>query len=441
MKKLFALMLALMLALGGVSAVGAEETAAAPEVVEAVPEAPAASSGTIHLKVNLNADTIAALAGAANETAAKQVPMIVELVNSLDIAMTSDGKDAEMVVSVKDTPIANLGVIKDGEKMLLVSDLFPSYALAVSSGDMGAMTGGMSGFGATGFAMPQVSLSEEQMGALAAPFTKVLEDLQTKVGAPEAVEETMYGAAFTVKTPVNLTTKEFLEMILPAVKEVVSQEAFSSVLEQMKARGMQVNFSAEDIDKAIADLSEKKEEELPAMNASVYSNEAGDSLFAVNLTKEADVVDIKAGSVAGGFVTDVDVSNRIHFLMQGGEQGRTLGMQLQIQEDTLLNIDGDVRASEENFTAAFDVQINDAEVGTLQIDGTPNGVLSRSYTTEGKTEISVADLQDQKNETAQKFMTSFQMGLMMAMGKIAQAVPGFAEIMQQMTAPQGAPQK
>ena len=423
MKKLFALMLALMLALAGVSSVSAED-AAAPKA--------AASSGTIHLKVSLNADTIAALAGAADENAAKMIPAIVDLVNNLDIAMTSDGKDAELILSLKEEPVLNLGVLKEESRMLLLSNLFPNTALVIDQAAMAGMAGGEAGAAAGGFAMPQISLSEEQTSAMMAPLTKLMEDLQSKLGEPEAVEEAMYGATFTVKIPVNMTTKELLQMVLPAVKEVVSQEGFAAVMEQMKAYGMKVDFSAETIDQKIDELSNTKDEDLPALDLAIYSNEAGDSMFVVLVTGKDQTVTVNSGTVAGQPVVEVDVKDKYHFFMQGAEDKMAMNMQFVPQEGLLIDIDGEFKAAAEGFSAVFNVKMNDAELGTLTLDGTPNGVLSGTYTAEGKTEVSIANLQDQASEQMKTFMTDIQMGMMSVMAKAAAALPSFMTLMQQM---------
>ena len=435
MKKLFALMLVLMLALGCASFAGAE-SAAVPETVEAVPAAAAGRSGTINLRLNLNADAIAALAGAGGDAAIKQIKPIVELVNALVITMTSDGKDAEMIISANDTAIAGLGVIKNDDKMLLVSDLFPKYALAI---DQKAMSGAAPAAG--GFTMPQISMSEEQAAALMAPFTKVAAQLQAKVGEPETVEEVMYGATFTIMTPINLTTKELLEIVMPAVKEVLSQEAFTSVIDQMKAQGMNVNFSAEEIDKKIDELLAKKDEELPALDASIFSNEAGDSMFILHLDQENDSVAVHTGTAAGKTVMEMNVGTKFYLMLEKDTDNVALKIQIAPNEGMLIDIDGAITANADAFNATFDVKLNETELGTILIDGTPGAVLSGSYTAEGKDEVSIAELQDQQSDKAKGFMSNVQVGTMLLMGKIAQAVPGFAEFIQQMSQPQTAPEK
>ena len=159
----------------------------------------------------------------------------------------------------------------------------------------------------------------------------------------------------------------------------------------------------------------------------------------IRLTKDAEAVDVKAGTVAGGFVTEVTALDKVHLLIQGAGQGMTISMQLEPQEGMKLDIDGDIQATGENFTAAFDVKINGAALGSLTIDGASGGALTGSYTAEGRTEISIADLQNQQSEKAQEFMSNLQVGAMIVMGKIAQALPSFAELLQQMSAPQSAP--
>ena len=157
MKKLFALMLALMLTLAGVSAVSAEDAAPA-----------ASSSGSITLSMTLNEEAIAALAGASDETSAKLISSIVGLVNSLSITTTSDGVDAEMFVNVNDQSVAGLAVLKDTDKMFLLSDIFPNYILKI---DQQAMAGA-SGESAGSIGMPQISLDPAQMAAMGPPASK-----------------------------------------------------------------------------------------------------------------------------------------------------------------------------------------------------------------------------------------------------------------------------
>lgn len=434
MKKLLALMLALALALAGMTAAAAEDAAAveAPAVEIPAAEIPAGmSSGSITLKAELNAEGLAAMTGAAGEEAAAQMQTIAGLVNSLAVTMTSDGKDAELIVSAKDQPVAGIGVIFGSDKLLLLSDLFPNYALAVDE----KATGGSSAvFTPSGF-----TLTQEQIAGFMGPINKILEDMQNSFGEPEAVEEAMYGADFTVKVPVNLTMKEFLVKTLTAAKELVSQEGFTAIMEQLKERGAQVQFNPEDIDRKLEEIQAKPDEELPALDAAVYTNEAGDSIFVINVAKDQEVTQVNTGKIGEGFVCEVTVNEKkFHMLLQGSGDGTTVAIQAEVREGVMLEIDGDIKSSPENFSMVFDVKMGGIALGTVTITGTPNGVLTGGYTAEGKTELSIADMQDPQNEAAQGFMQDMQAGMMAVLGKAAQVVPEIITLMapQTQTAPQ-----
>lgn len=428
MKKLFALMLALMLTLAGVSAVSAEDAAPA-----------ASSGGSITLSMTLNEEAIAALAGASDETSAKLISSIVGLVNSLSITTTSDGVDAEMFVNVNDQSVAGLAVLKDTDKMFLLSDIFPNYILKI---DQQAMAGA-SGESAGSIGMPQISLDPAQMAAMAEPITKLMNDIMGKVGEAEAVEEVGFDTVFTVKNPIKMTTKEALSMVLTAAKEIVAQEGFSSLIGQLKAQGMPISFSAEDIDKKIEELGNTKEEDLPVLNAAIYSNEAQDSMFVVEETKGEETVTVVTASIQGGFAMTIDVPGKLSYIMHVTAEGTMdMNMQFSPQEGVVIDIEGSFIGNEEGFIGAFDVKMNETELGTLSIAGAPNGVLSGSFKLEGKTEVSIADLADQTSEKYQGFMTDVMTGVMTAMTKITQVFPDFANIMQMMTPQtQAQPQK
>ena len=75
-------------------------------------------------------------------------------------------------------------------------------------------------------------------------------------------------------------------MVLGAAKDIVSQEGFAASLEQLKARGITINFNAEELDKKLEEINNAKDEDLPVLDASVYSNQAQDGLFVINVTMD-----------------------------------------------------------------------------------------------------------------------------------------------------------
>ena len=426
MKKLFALMLALMLALAGVSAAFAEDAAAAPSA-DAVPAA-SSGAGTISLSLNLNGDMISQFLGAADQKTAGIAAAIVELLNNLSISMTSDGVDAEMVLTVKDEPVAGVAVLKDTDKMFILSDLFPHYYLKIDQNTAGSV-------------MPQISMDPEQMTAMMAPATDLLNAMMAKVGAPEAVQETFYDTEFTAKNPINMTTKEALQMILGAAKDIVSQEGFTSLLDQLKSSGMSISFDPEEIDKKLEEINNAKDEDLPVLDASIYGNEnSQDGLFVINMTKNEETVEVKTGSIGGGFVTEVVVPNKTHVFVKGQADGSmTMNIEFVPQEGLTVNILGGFKSSEAGFSGTFNVRLNDAELGTVAISGIPEPTMSGAFTMEGRTEITIEEMQNQSGEKMQAFQADFMAGLMSCLAKIVLAVPNLSDLMQQIMPMTGAP--
>lgn len=418
MKKLFALMLALMLALAGVSAAGAEDAAAADAAVQ-----PSYGSGTISLEVKLNKDAVIAMAGGAgNEQAAKMIGSIIDLVNDLQLVMTSDGVDAEAFLNLKEKPIVGMAVLRDTDKMFILSDLFQNYILKVDQQNMAGV-------------MPQISIDPEQAAAMAAPVAKFQSELTAKIGLPEAVEESYYGTPFTVKTPINMTAKEGALMLLGIVKELASQEAFTSMIKQLSAMGLKVELNPEQIDKTIEEITNKDDKDLPVLNAAIYGNPDDDSLVVVDVSKEGSEYNVTtiSGKVAGNDVVEVLAGEKLHLLAQAASDGSaSLSLTAAPQEGMLLNIEGTFLSAEGGFTGGLTVSVNDVELGSLLISGIKDGILSGEFTTEGKTELNVADMQDQTNEAAKGFMTDVMTGVMTLMSRIVAVNPDFATILQSM---------
>ena len=424
MKKLLSLILALALALAGTAAAFAEDAAPAEEAAQAA--ALSYGAGTVTIKATLSQEWISAMSAdpsaAADEAAgsqAAQLGLIASVLNSLVITAASDGANAELVLSMKDQPVAGFGVAPQEDKLLILSDLFPNYAIAVDS----AAAGGM---------MPQISADPEQMAALLAPFTKLVAELQAKAGEPEEVDEAMYGAQFTVKTPINVTVKEAELMALNAVKEMASQEAFTSIVAELNAKGMNIQLTPEQIDEQIEEITNKADEEFPALDAASYANQAGDAVMVLLLTQDDQAVTLAAGSIAGGVLLDVDAGDLVKLFVQGAGDSMVINFSTLAQGGMKVEVEGGIDQKDGVATAAFLVKLAGAEAGTLTIEAKPEAALSGAYTAEGKTEIAVTELQDTAGEAYQSFITDFSIGMLGVMSKIATAVPEIAPLFQQL---------
>ena len=222
MKKLFAIFTALVLCLTGMLSAAAAE------------EAPALSPATYTVRLNVNSQIAALFGNAADEDSLKQVTAICDVINSLGIQVVTDGVDGELTLSLADQPVATAAFLKDDNGIFILSELFPNSILFLSQEDLGSVTG-------------QVSPDPELLASLfTEPFAKVSTEIMSHIGTPEAVEETIHDTVFTVKTPLDMTAKELILLLLNTAKEITSSEDFAKLQETLKQ--MNVNFDAASID-------------------------------------------------------------------------------------------------------------------------------------------------------------------------------------------------
>ena len=396
MKKILAVLTALMLVLS-LSFGAVAETAA--------------EGSTTNVKLTLNSETVSALAG-GNETAST----VVDLLNTLTIQAVSDGVDREITVSLKDHPVLGFALLSDDASMSVLSDLFPSYILKVDAAAFGAAA---------------VQPDASALAGLQEKFSAIGEQVLSKVGAPETISEELYGAAFTVKMPIEMTTKEVALLGLNGIKSILSTGMLDSYLAQLKQVGVNVDLNAEQIDQAISSVEAKSDEELPAMDASLLSNEAGDALFRALLTKDEQDVNITMGSVAGGVVVDLAVLNQLTFQLQSDAEGATaLALEFVPQEGLTVSLKGNIsKVTDGKKTADFTVTMNGVDLAVLNAETVPGGVLTGRFAIDGKTEIGLQDMQDQQGEAFQGFMADVQTGLVQVLSNAIQAAPEIAPLL------------
>ena len=397
MKKILAVLTALMLVLS-LSFGAVAETAA--------------EGSTTNVKLTLNTETVSALAG-GNETAST----IVDLLNTLTIQAVSDGVDREITVSLKDHPVLGFALLSDDAFMSVLSDLFPSYILKIDASAFGAAA---------------VQQDASALAGLQESFSSILEQFLSKVGAPEAISEELYGAAFTVKMPIEMTTKEAALLLLNTVKSVLSDGKLDSYLAQLKQVGINVELNAEQIDQAISSVEAKSDEELPALDAAVLNNEAGDTLIRVLLSKdEQSIGNIAVGHVAGGVVVDLAVPNKLTLQLQSDAEGATaLALEFVPQEGLTVSLRGDIsKVTDGQKTADFTVTLNGVDLANVNAETVPGGVLTGRFAIDGKTEIGLQDMQDQQGEAFQGFMADVQTGLIQVLSNAIQAAPEIAPLL------------
>lgn len=220
MKKLLALVLALILALGCVGAF-AEEAAPAYGIDTKM---------QLTLNHNLGSLLLGMTTGKYDEKLSEAVLNLLDCVY-LDVA--SGGNVVDMALIGNEYPLTSVVGVADETGMTFVGDLFPHYALRMEYADIQAVMGQMSEqlnlqVNDEDVQMPE--LSDEEMAALMA-------DLQTYVEDLDAFAASVQGSAVTSEdgstVTITLTSQQLVGLAESVLNRLSADEVLKPYLEQI----------------------------------------------------------------------------------------------------------------------------------------------------------------------------------------------------------------
>lgn len=261
MKKLLALLLALMMALG----------------------CAAASAETVYVKLNVNRDTVNALTASFGmpEDQAAIVDPILAAVNALGVKVTTVNDGAQIDLDLNGDEALSLGVATNEEGFTAVSTLFPNYALTMKTETITQMMESMMA------AMPGAAGGEggmdinAMMAPLAGYFTRFFEACSAAAvpGEPVPGEYEFEGYKFDTLVPVTVNVPAIAENAKALLDEMLSDEAVLSAIQGMAqgmAQGAGGALNVEDIKKAAEEWIAHFPE---TVNAEYYANSDGSPAF------------------------------------------------------------------------------------------------------------------------------------------------------------------
>ncbi len=361
MKKLFAVLTALMLMASALLAV--------PAVAE---EDAGWQTSTVNVKLALNAEVLAQLVGSGMpEESAPMVTSILALVSNLGFTSVTDGVDSEAYLTLKDQPVAGFAVLKDEDTTAVLSDLFPNTILKVSPKGLG--------FDAEAFGSIDMS---SLAASLAEQVTAINADLAGRMGTPEAAEFEFEDTTFTLKVPVNMTYKEAVLTILNIAKVIVENEQFQALLAKLKENPMIGGSIPDmDVDKQIEEISAKSDDELPVMNAAIYSNEAGNTVTNIVLTLNEEKIEANIGKIEEKQIVKFDSAQVQVYAVS--EQNK-VNVQLTSAAVTA-NITSEKDA--DHLAVQIGVGMSGMDLLTVSIEQAAGGEMSGAFSTEGKKEV------------------------------------------------------
>lgn len=272
MKKLVALLMALVLALSCTAAF-AEEAAAA--------------TGTMTgLSVALDENYVKAMAGAMDPDGslgyAQAADAILQVLDNLGIYVVEEGDLAHVSVELNETVIANLTAAADDTGVSVVSSLFPHYAIRAEGVSFSDLTNPTYTINGQTVSAEEITAAVQQFTATATPYWEDVQTVTTQI-TPVVNEDGSQTAALTTKhiaailtawgtrLSADTTMQTYLQMFLEAYNDGQPAE------EQLTLPALMQSLQS-----AIKELN--NEEEVQVTDATVYVDEAtGEQLFIVTV--------------------------------------------------------------------------------------------------------------------------------------------------------------
>lgn len=241
MKKMLAIVLALLLSLSSCGAL--------------------AETYTCTVDFELALEEIMALSGMEfSEEEQVAMDMLLPIINKLDLQATLADEQLQLGIAANGTPIVSFTGGIQGDQIVLVSDLFPSYYLTLSQEFIEN-------------AMQEAAASMPQMDpAVVLALEKALEEaaeqsaasLYNYIGEMETGAYVIDGENFTAKIPVNITLEEVGLLVLNLVKNLAADPEIAPLFAQME-------MDPNDLDDAIAELQQEAKENPHPCDLAFYS--------------------------------------------------------------------------------------------------------------------------------------------------------------------------
>ena len=338
---------------------------------------------TLNAKYTLNKQAVSmfgAMLAQGNESRLEKINSIVDFVNGLDYQLLFDGENAEGYVSLKGEALSSFAAKDQGETIKMWMDEFPNYAFIAKKG--------VSNIAPT-FKLPENLDKEKLTESFMKPVMKMLSSI--KYGEPETVNEEILGTTFTTKTPINMNLKEMALVGLNAVKEMLEDEQIASLIEQLKAKGIKIDITG--IDEAIANVEKSKEEELPQVDAGVYTNENTDVIVRVIVTQDGkEVAHSIGGKLGDGGVSEYQMGDKMAFSMRAGKEGVNMTVKAQGMDFGLTIVP---EARENGAAAKATLTMNGMELMTAEFEKLDEATL-KGLSVEAENVIDVTEFQDKE---------------------------------------------
>ncbi len=256
MKKLLALLVALMMALGCATA----------------------SAETVYTKIAVNHDAAKALMAGFGmpEDQVGMVDPILAIVDALGVKVITVEDGAQIDLDFNGADALSLGCAMDGENITLASTLFPSYVLTMKMETIGQMMQsfmpGMAGGEGGAGGMDMTAVMEPLMGY----FTRFMEACAAAAvpGEPVPGAYEFEGVKFDTLVPITVNVPAIADATKALMDEILADEAVMGMIQGMAQGGAPMNV--EELKKGIEEWMAHFPD---TVTAEYYSNSDGSPAF------------------------------------------------------------------------------------------------------------------------------------------------------------------
>ena len=434
MKKILALLMALMMALSCFAAVAEEEATQEAFPIPSFADFPAF---TVEEKLSIDQEQLMPLLpmlGDMPEEAAGMMQMILPIVSNLGVRFTFN-QNAQLDLLLKGANVLSAGIAQTEDGFALASDLIPNYVITLKNETIQQLAEQFAG-------QIKDTLSKIDFQALLnTVMTHVgecLTSLQSAVtmGEPETGEFVIEDITFNTKVPMTLDAKAVAVSVINMIKNIAQDEAVASTVAQLGG-----NIDLSSLDESLANVENTTEEDTPEIAVELYSvvDEEGNtdsSVFAalaVINTKNEEVGNINLCAVSALPVVKCTLE------IPAQEIVVQMVNNVDMENMTLVNT-MEVNAKDMYFCAATDAKLTDTGVHAEEAfyfmndekplivsvtDFAVGGELTMSFDAEGKTALPVEELMaDEEGQLSGGLMMDLMSnGLSSLLGKAAEVMP------------------
>ena len=367
---------------------------------------------TVDVTIAVNEEAVSQLASSDAEGAEAVITPVVSILNNLSFHAVSDGTDGEFSIRLKGQDVAAIAALPSDDGVTILSNLFPGFSIKITPEDLQSI---MSSFGTDAMQIDADAL----LAALMPQIEAISEKIAGSIGETVEASESFEGVDFTNYTPINLTARELGTIVLDLAKTIVNEPSLQPVLANIP------DFDASKVDEAIEQFNNTPDEELPEVKLGIYGNEAGDVLFAADITSNEQTGTIKMLVSENKMVIQFSAEDQNIFYLTVDLAAGIGTLVISAASDGMtFSFTADFAITEAGAEIAVTFAMGEIAIFSANISIVGGGTLSGSLNTEGLTELKVSDLLASDGEALQNLLMDLQTnGLQNVMVAAMQAMP------------------